>query len=394
MGKALLKLSEEEICQRFLAYLKQRGVVDLKQFCVALGFMPHRVEGGGKRKDRTSLIRHLDALVTPLLASPECRVETGAGTAFSTVRYYAQPPKPAFVPGQPRSITTYVDPDLRGSWRPEDDRRLARRRFFEDWTKEANQRRRAEHVSLVQPSPPTPLPPGRGEQEDGDETTTTTEMTEMARTKEQCIAALDQVLADLPSLDEAELSLGGILRAGGFSTAWFTNNPDQHRKAKAALERERTRRWREAQETSPPSPLSQAGEGGQEPEPEPEQEALVADVREDYERQIREMREELAEVARRNAELEAQAMVLERRATDPAEALMVRRVELERQIVQIQTQMEQLANVRLARLEDLRAIAHAMALLEGESSPPSPLSQEGEGEPEDRGEITITEELA
>ncbi len=409
-----LRLTKQEIQDRFLAYLKQREVVKLSSFCTAINLPIQRKKGNGKAYHTA---RKVDSIVRPLLASPDCRVETGQRTSDWEVRYHLKPPKPPSFPPRPQGqVTVTVDPYL-ATWRPgqlaEDEleaRRLRRERqaaFDAERREEIEAAREwAGKPTAPETSPPSPLSQGElgralsGGNYQADENTTTTEMETMARkearTTEACKAALTAVLKQIPYWEDADLMQTRVAEAAGLSTGFFHRHTGERERVKVALQEEKRRRDEAAAkvlETSPPSPLSPLGEGEPEgvlpngPDRATELEEEVAslefreaDLREDYERQIRELQEQLAATARRNAELEAQSAVLERQAVDPMEALMVRRVELQRQIAAIQTEMERLGNEQLARMEDLRAIAHAMALLE--PSPPSPLSQEGEGEPE------------
>lgn len=115
------KLDPEKIKKLLNAYLNQRGVVELKAFATALGIP--RLGSDRRQVSRyLDVLQDLDAIITPLLPHPACRVEMGErrqGKGQWEIRYYLRPRPPLFQPAKHSHVLTVDYDPTKATWTPE-----------------------------------------------------------------------------------------------------------------------------------------------------------------------------------------------------------------------------------------------------------------------------------
>ncbi|MEM6839661.1 MAG: hypothetical protein AAF609_22835 [Cyanobacteria bacterium P01_C01_bin.120] len=361
-------LTDDDICQRFMIVMNQRGGITLDGFLRVLGY--HK--SPSSRNWSQELLTSIDQLCTEMLPSPDCRVVgprmVNGVESGEMIRYLKSPPEKPFAPPRLSTVKVTRAPEL-ATWTPE----VAAQRKQED-----RQRRSAFYgKGATSPSSPTdlrrhvaaltlPQSPfqGKGGQESSKVPTTQT-ASKTTNTQEGKTVAngnsdrsqgaderLDAVLTQLKqSWPLNRLSLSHICREGKFSSGFFamsrTKGPERKQRALAAIEERRA--------ALTPGPSLKTERGGSEPV---EQEGRSV---KDLEAQARVLTEE-------NRELRSQLRELQQQQgnpqADPREVLAVKAEQLDRQIETLNDQHEDLLRQREALWQLRDGIGECLKLLE------------------------------
>ncbi|MBE9102798.1 hypothetical protein [Vacuolonema iberomarrocanum] len=209
--------SEQEIKDKFLYQLNRYGGTDIYRMASAAGIKASKTRSAKGTYIQGEQLRQLDALLTPLLPDPACRLETGdANTNHWHVQYYREPKhlfRPAGATGG--EVTVRVDPSVvtydRKAVAEEREQKRAERAAAHGW--DAAERPAAAVAKRLMPPKTTVATPAPAPAPEPETPQPNTDMAliDLLQDKEALQAEMDRLSQELLQLDARREQLAAAI---------------------------------------------------------------------------------------------------------------------------------------------------------------------------------------